>query len=480
MAVAADRARVAAATDLALVTDLDAVVALSPADTCLVVAIDGRPVYDHRGGDLQVPASTQKVLTAAASLERLGRDHRFRTSLVTSAAVRDGVVEGDVTLVGGGDPTLITSVYRVLRPVGADEPVTLLDDLGTSLRAEGITRIDGRILGDESLFDDQRTVASWPARYIAQGQSGPLTALTVDDATRFELGEQGLTRVRSTDPPADAARALAAVLSSQGIEVTGGAAAGTAPPGARPLVAARSKPMSAVTADILARSDNQGAELLLKHLGVEATGVGSTAAGATALADWSAEAGVAPEGSYVVDGSGLDAGNRVTCQQLVDVLERSGRDSPLAAGLPVAGETGTLARRFRDTAGAGRLRAKTGRLNDVTALAGFVDGSDGTTATFAYIANGTPVTAEVLRAQDFLAEILGRWVPPCPDEPGPDLLVPLASQVTALSTVAGVGGGFAPMAAATAASSLAATERGAERWLDRCSRAEGIGVTLVP
>jgi D-alanyl-D-alanine carboxypeptidase len=244
-------------------------------------------------------------------------------------------------------------------------------------------------------------------------------------------------------------------------------------------VAVRSKPLAVLVADILARSDNQGAELLLKHLGVEASQQGSTAAGARALADWMNQAGVAPEGSYVVDGSGLDAGNQVTCQQLVQVLAEAGPDGALAAGLPVAGQTGTLARRFRETSAVGRLRAKTGRLNEVTALAGFVDGPDATTATFAYIANGAPVTAEILRAQDFLAELLGRWVPPCPVGIGPDLAVPLGSQVAALNVAAGAAGSLAPMAALASASSLEATNDAAPRWLDRCSQAEGIAVSVT-
>jgi D-alanyl-D-alanine carboxypeptidase/D-alanyl-D-alanine-endopeptidase (penicillin-binding protein 4) len=383
-----------------------------------------------------------------------------------------------VVLVGGGDPTLVTSIARAIGRVPPDQPTTLLDALARRLREQGVRRIEGRVLGDESLFDALRTVPTWPARFVAQGQSGPLSGLAVDDGYWLEPTEDGRwRRVRSQDPPLDAARALRAILEARGIEVTGDVGAGVAPGDARALVAIESPPLHTVVADLLRRSDNQAAELVLKHLGVAGSGEGSTAAGARAVAAWSAEVGADAPGSFVADGSGLDPTNLVTCRQLVEVLARSGPDRALAEGLPVAGRSGTLAGRFRATAAQDRLRAKTGRLNGVSALAGFVDLRDGSTATFAYVANASVITAQQLRAQDFLAEILGRYEVDCPAAASPDVAVPLAPSAAALVRVGVLSGaGGAGALAPTLAAIDAATDP-ASPWLDRCSRAGGAGVS---
>lgn len=457
--------------DRGLGRNLDAVIGLSPDDTCLTVRIDGETVYDHRGTDLQVPASTEKLLTAGAALDVLGADHTFQTRLVTASAAVGGVIEGDVVLVGGGDPTVVTSIYRALRHLPGDRPLTLLDDLVDVLEAQGITRISGRVLGDESRYDSLRSVPTWPERYVRQNQSGPLSALTVDNGYLISAGPDGaIERKRSADPPTDAARALTALLRARGIEVTGEPASGRAPAGATELATLTSAPLDALASDLLARSDNQAAELLAKELGVVAGDGGSTAAGARVVASWAADHQAAAPGSAVVDGSGLDRANAHTCRDLVTVLDASGGpDGLLASGLPVAGRTGTLANRFTTTDAVGRLRAKTGTLNGVTALAGFVELPDGDSATFAYVVNTDAVGAPVLRAQDFLAQILATYLPPCPDGAPPPVVGPAAAQA---AQVGALSAGPAVAALPGLVGSLRAVQSRASDLLDRCS-AEG-------
>lgn len=143
------------------------------------------------------------------------------------------------------------------------------------------------------------------------------------------------------------------------------------------------------------------------------------------------------EGSTAVDGSGLDPANRVTCDGLVSLLDTSGGlGGQLGQSLPVAGRSGTLIERFRGTPAEATLHAKTGSLASVRALAGFVELPEGGTATFAYVVNAERLPAQLDRVQDFLATVLGGYLPPCP-EPGPTGLVaplaPYAGQVGALA-----------------------------------------------
>ncbi len=440
----ADPARIGAPTPVAELTkDLDAVVAYSPPDTCLSVMIDGEPVYQHDATLPLVPASTEKLLTATVALERLRGDLRFETRVVATAAPAAGVVTGDLTLVGGGDPTLMTDAYRFARRIGADQPAASLDALADRIKAAGVQRITGRVVGDETRYDTVRSVPSWPERYVTQNQSGPLSALTVDDGyvLRFPApGDDGpVVRERSIDPAGDAARLLTDRLLMRGIKVdgAGGAGAGVAPAGAVDVAALASAPLEEIVGYMLLSSDNQIAELLTKEIGRAAGGGGTTAAGAVAIEQRAAELKIRTAGSDVVDGSGLDPGNRVTCDELMSVLGvAGGPGGAVGRSLPVAGRSGTLADRFRGTTAEGRLRAKTGSLSSVTALAGFVDLPEGGTATFAYVANGRPVGKNALAAQDLLGNVLAGYLPPCPDTASAPLVAPVAPYAGQVATLA--------------------------------------------
>src|SRR5690606_16067078 len=157
------------------------IVEAGPAETsCTVVTTPtGTPVYEHNPLLGVVPASNQKVLTAYAVLARLGPEFRYTTQLVTDARVEAGVVEGDLWLVGSGDPMLATAGYAASF---ANQPQlhTPVEELVTALQQAGITHIRGALVGDASRYDDQRWVPTWPSRWRTGGgelPSGPLTAL---------------------------------------------------------------------------------------------------------------------------------------------------------------------------------------------------------------------------------------------------------------------------------------------------------------
>lgn len=399
----------------------DDIFAVVPEASCVSVSVAGASLYRRDADKSVTPASTLKVLTALIALDRLGPDHRFVTKVVGPEPV-EGVIHGDVGLVGGGDPLLATSAVVDHRDIAEHSP-TLLDDLADRIVASGVTVIEGGIVGDESRFDQQRSVASWPERFIDQEQSGPLSALGVNDGYDWDLGEGRTERRRSPDPARSAAAALRGLLAERGVTVRGEAASGPAAAGGT-LAEIESAPLTAIIAELLLTSDNQTAELLVKELAVAAGTTGSTEHGVAVIRTRMDEMGLAAEGDHLADGSGLDPTNRLTCDQLVRILDAAGGpDGRVGRGLPVAAESGTLRNRFRDTPVAGRLRAKTGRLNGVSSLAGYVPLAGGETATFSFVVNDHDDEQRARLAQDLLVVVLSRTELPCDEVAGP-IVVP--------------------------------------------------------
>lgn len=363
---------------------------LPPATTCAsVMNSRGVPVFQHNASLLLSPASNQKVLLAYGALTQLGPAHTFSTTVATDAQIVGGVVQGNVWLVGGGDPVLATQDY-VGAFVEQQRVYSAFESLADQLRAAGITRIRGNVVGDASRYDDVLYHPNWPARFGANGVVGPISALALNNGfADFSKGGQEMagSGAPSSNPPRSAAGSLIEVLKERGITVDGRADVGTVPQGPTVLAGLQSPPLKAIVGQMLRTSDNSTAEMLFKELGVARAGGGSFASGSAALGAILAEHGFSEPGMVLSDGSGLDTADRVSCGMLNAVLDAAGRSSDLAAGLAVAGRSGTLTNRFADSAAVGRVLAKTGTLDTVSSLAGFVDASTGETATFALIVN---------------------------------------------------------------------------------------------
>lgn len=361
--------------------------------SCVAVEVDGVAVGAMNAQTALIPASNQKLLTAAVALEVLGADHLFTTE-VRAATPAGGVVAGDLYLVGGGDPLLTSSTYPVQNDLFPVDSPTSLDALADAVVDAGVTRVDGAVRGDGSRYDDEFFAPSWVPD-VRGIEAGPYDALLVNDAR--VTGDE----LRADDPAEGAAREFTALLEARGVTVTGGPGVGVAPAEATALAAVSSATLPAVVAEMLTASDNNTAEMLVKEIGAVAGEGGSREAGlavmATTLTSWGLR------GFELADGSGLSNDNRVSCDGLATVLARHAPDDALGAGLPVAGETGALTNVFTDSPMVGRLRAKTGTLGNlpddqdppaVKSLSGYLPVEGGSAIEFSLLLNGSGTVSD--------------------------------------------------------------------------------------
>jgi D-alanyl-D-alanine carboxypeptidase/D-alanyl-D-alanine-endopeptidase (penicillin-binding protein 4) len=404
-----------------LAADLDAALT-APGRACLSVEEGDAAIYGHDADATFTPASTLKVLTGMSALRRLGDDFRFVTEVRTDRAVGDGgVVDGPLWLVGAGDPLLSTKAYA---DSFRNQPqvFTSLDELADKVVAAGIHEIRGGVLGDESRFDTVRYVPSWKPVYISDNEVGPVSALVVND--NFAQFRPKKT-IATPSPPRHGATVLTELLRGRGVVVPD-AGEGVAPPTSFPVASVSSPALPEVVGEMLRESDNMTAEVLTKELGKRFGGGDSWEEGTKVIRATVADAGLPADEYAAVDGSGLDVTDKLSCSLLMAALDLAGPVGPVASGFAVAGPTGTLAQRFKGSPAEGRLRAKTGSLNFVAGLVGFVDAADDRTLEFALLANDLPDRTESGRAlQERVGAILAQYpkAPPAaelePTAPGP-------------------------------------------------------------
>ncbi|WP_323181744.1 D-alanyl-D-alanine carboxypeptidase/D-alanyl-D-alanine-endopeptidase [Streptomyces sp. NBC_01408] len=334
----------------------------------------GQVLYESGARDAMTPASTIKIVTAAAALAALGPEHRIRTTVVPGAA------PGQILLVGGGDPSLTA---KKKSPAGSGGSlVALAADTAQALKAAGT---DSVTLGyDDSLY-------TGPARHPigVNPNIALVTALTADEG-RPDDSTSGPV-ARTEDPSEDAARAFAALLADRGIKVTGAPVRAKAAVGAQPLATTLSTPMAGLVERMLTNSDNDIAEALARQTALASGRPASFEGAEQAVADRLTALGVDVSGSRFADGSGLGRADKVSAGLLTAVLAKAADPQrpelrPVLTGLPVAGFTGTLRARNSGTSpAAGLLRAKTGTLSGVNSLAGTVVDPSGRLLAFAFL-----------------------------------------------------------------------------------------------
>lgn len=347
----------------------------------------GQILFRHNADRLMMPASNMKILTLAAAAQALGWDHRFITSLETAAPIENGVVRGDVTVRGNGDPTIGARDNRA---------VVVFEQWARALREAGITTIEGRVIGDDQAFDDDGVGPGWSWDYLEAGYAAPIGALQYNENTAeltiapgaatgdpaivvlapgtglsvlnrsttiaaAEGGRRGSINVRRRidrpeieitgtvvsgaaparrtvavlNPTLYFARAVKDALASRGIEVCGDAVDGddiaaelvTSASAERRVLARTESPTLREIATVLMKvSQNQYAETLLKAIATKNGGIGTTDAGRAAAVETFSSWNI-PRDAYVMsDGSGLSRYNYVAPSMVTSVLQRMHSD----------------------------------------------------------------------------------------------------------------------------------------------------------
>jgi serine-type D-Ala-D-Ala carboxypeptidase/endopeptidase (penicillin-binding protein 4) len=421
----------------------------------------GETLYSRNPSKLMMPASNMKVVTLASAAERLGWDFTYETRLVSPAAVTNGALEGDLVVVGSGDPTIGSR--------GGVGATRVFEQWADRLLADGITEINGRVVSDARAFDREPLGAGWAWDYLAAGYAAGVSALqfnesVADVAVRpaaavgapalvevrpiesglildkrattvadgqpdlelsrlpgsnrlvvtgtIPLGSAEVVRAATVDRPAlYFARMLRATLVAKGIRVKGEAGefedVYPVPPTApvRVLLSHRSAPLSEFARVLMKVSQNQYAETLLRTLG--SRNGGTAAAGQKVVREVLDGWGVAPDSYILADGSGLSRYNYLSTEMLVKILRQLYRDprhrEPFMATLPIGGQDGTIARRFVGTRAAGNVRAKTGSIANARALSGYVTTADGETLVFSILANSFSQPSSVIDSATDLA-----------------------------------------------------------------------------
>jgi serine-type D-Ala-D-Ala carboxypeptidase/endopeptidase (penicillin-binding protein 4) len=357
-------AQSAAAADPALVSKLGRYMRAAGSQSGAYVAnlTDGETVFRWRQGTPRILASNTKLFTTATAIARFGTEGTLGTEVTGRGALDEtGVWRGNLYLQGNGDPTFGSRTFT-RRYYGTGATV---DDLALFLDDAGIQRVTGSVVGEGS----------------------------------------GLLTYNHGNPSLSAAAGLDAALEGRGIAVRSAPRSGFTPAGAQVLASVDSPSMAYLVRLTNKPSDNFFAEMLLRAIGREATGSGTTADGARVAADFARELGAR---ARIVDGSGLSRGNRASPLRVVRLLTamqtRDEFDSWYAA-LPIAGRDGTLRTRMRSGAARGRCHAKTGTLSNVSTLSGYCEALSGDLYAFSILMNGVyPSSARQL--QDRMAQAI--------------------------------------------------------------------------
>lgn len=344
----------------------------------------GRLLYGSDAATGYIPASTTKILTSAAVLAVLGPGHRFTTKVV------QGRTAGQIVLVGDGDPSLATAdaVSRIATPSRNFAHQATVDNLAAKtaakLKAAGTTQV--QVLVDDTLFSEPIN-PRWESQYVPTGVVAPVSALWVDEAKPSWPAKVP----RAKDPALTAGRAFVDALRANGITVAADPVHGKAPAKATTVASVQSPPLEDLVGHVLLVSDNDGAEILARHVAVAEGKPANFAGAAAAVKGVLARLGVKGLDKIALyDGSGLSRHNRISADVLTQVIAVSARPDqpelrPVLTGLPVAGFTGSLQTRFFGEAdsGVGVVRAKTGTLSGVSSLAGVAATKDGAVLAFA-------------------------------------------------------------------------------------------------
>jgi D-alanyl-D-alanine carboxypeptidase/D-alanyl-D-alanine-endopeptidase (penicillin-binding protein 4) len=349
-------------------------------------------LFSRKGGRMRILASNSKLFTGSTALSRFGPDGRLHTTAWSSDPISDGISQG-LYLRGGGDPTLSTAG---------------LDKLADRVRAAGVSTVQGPLRYDASFLDGQTGI---PEHGISFESVGHLSGLQIDNGS-------------PSDPARTAAQRFEDALRKDGVSIGNSVTPASVSPAALQVADFTSPTMADIVQDTLVPSNNYLAEMLLKDVGSQFGGIGSTPGGISTVKLFASQQGAKFAGE---NGSGLTRRNKASPASVVKLLdsmiEIDGKKSPEEQhaqehlrdawidSLAVAGRSGTVANRMRGTAAAGNCHLKTGTLTRVSALSGycFRGGDDADHAViFSLLMNNVDVNrAHVI--QDRMAALIARF-----------------------------------------------------------------------
>lgn len=312
-------------------------------------------ITDSLNADLPlIPASITKTLTIASLISETGIDYRYATDVYAGGSIKDGVLEGNLLVVGSGDPTLGANV----EPKGTD----IMAEIVETLRRKGVTEIAGSVEVDEDVFPGPATPPSWHPSDLSQSYGTGCHGLN------WQRNASGKAAV--SDPARSFASALTSALNRVGISVKGE----SYPEKKRKsrLLRHMSPPIDEIMRSCMMRSDNLYAETLLRTLALVRDKEATAENGAQLELGYWKKKRLPMEGVTVVDGSGLSRSNRLTARFLAEMLGRMAPNVDYASFFPLAGQEGTLRHFMKGTPLDGYLALKTGSMNGIQCYAGYL------------------------------------------------------------------------------------------------------------
>jgi len=354
--------------------------------------------------ETMIPASNTKLFTTATALELMGGDYLLSTKILSDDdGLSDGIIEGNLYIQGFGNPTFSTED---------------LEELINQLYQSGLRKITGNVVGDDTYFDDVYSRDDWISEERANVKLPPISALVIDRnrtiVTKKRKGRYRNYFVNVDNPPLFAAKKLREKLIAYGVEVEGQSISGQTVDDAKPLVES-SIELRELLKEINKSSDNFYAECLFKTLGSAYSGQqGNSFFSTQAILNYIEDNSIYSIGTKIVDGSGISRFDQVTAGALVGLLEKVyfniKQFDDFFNSLSIAGVDGTLKKRMIGTSAENNFRGKTGTLNGVCSLAGYVTTADEDDLIVCMMFEFTTGGANKYKnIQDRIIEILAGW-----------------------------------------------------------------------
>lgn len=334
---------------------------ITPGSTAVLVQDlhTGETLVSHNAEKPLLPASIMKTVTIAGLLNEKGPEERFHTCVYADGNIAGNTIEGDIIVVGSGDPTLGANC--------APESADIAEEIVAALLHKGIRVIEGDLKVDTSLFCGPACPPSWATADLNEAYGTGCHALN------FRRNANGSRAVKN--PESVFLTYLSSRLNQAGIMLEGGTKIEetgiTEPTEATLLVDHVSDKYAEVMRSCMMRSDNLFAESLLRTFAIAREKEGSTEAGAKEMLDYWKEAGIPVKGVTLIDGSGLSRSNRVTARFINGILCHMGDNEEYASFMPLAGQEGTLSEFLKDTPLDAYVAMKTGSMKGIQCYAGY-------------------------------------------------------------------------------------------------------------